>query len=99
MDTPIDHRNASLCETASGTPLVNTWTSLAYQPLMAEAEAPKQWNRPNSPAGKPHSANNPAQLQALPDTGMPRYTNGGQSPSASRTPSPRSSASASAACS
>ena len=42
MDTPIDDRDAGLCETASGTLLLNTFTALAYEPILTEAEAKKQ---------------------------------------------------------
>jgi len=34
MDTPIDDRDAGVVETAAGSLLVTTFTSLAYQPLL-----------------------------------------------------------------
>src|SRR5581483_1306533 len=38
MDTPIDDRDAGLCETQSGALLLTTFTSLAYEPVLARAE-------------------------------------------------------------
>ncbi len=38
MDGPIDDRDAGIVETAKGTILVTTFTSLAYQPLLEKAE-------------------------------------------------------------
>ena len=48
LDTPIDDRDAGVVETAAGTLLVTTFTSLAYVPHLAQAEAlkpgdPKAW--------------------------------------------------------
>ncbi len=40
-DGPIDDRDAGIVETAKGTLLVTNFTSLAYQPLLAKAEAAK----------------------------------------------------------
>lgn len=37
MDTPIDDRDAGICETSKGTLLVTTFTSLAYEPILAKA--------------------------------------------------------------
>ncbi|MFN0166162.1 MAG: sialidase family protein [Bryobacteraceae bacterium] len=39
MDSAIDDRDAGVCETAKGSILVTTFTSLAYQPLLEKAEA------------------------------------------------------------
>lgn len=41
MDTPIDDRDAGLCEAASGALLLNTFTSLAYEKILAAA---KDWD-------------------------------------------------------
>jgi hypothetical protein len=38
MDCPIDDRDAGVLETAKGTILVTTFTSLAYEPILARAE-------------------------------------------------------------
>lgn len=38
MDCPIDDRDAGVLETAKGTILVTTFTSLAYEPILAKAE-------------------------------------------------------------
>jgi sialidase-1 len=38
LDTPIDDRDAGVLETAKGTILVTTFTSLAYEPILAKAE-------------------------------------------------------------
>lgn len=47
MDSPIDDRDAGICETAKGSLLVTTFTSLAYQPILERAAAgkddPKIW--------------------------------------------------------
>jgi hypothetical protein len=39
LDSPIDDRDAGVLETARGTLLVTTFTSLAYEPLLKEMEA------------------------------------------------------------
>ena len=44
LDTPIDDRDAGIVETPTGALLVTTFTSLAYEPILAKA---KDW-----PAGK-----------------------------------------------
>ncbi len=38
MDSPIDDRDAGICETARGSLLVTTFTSLAYEPILDQAE-------------------------------------------------------------
>jgi hypothetical protein len=38
MDSPVDDRDAGVCETARGTLLVTTFTSLAYETLLEKAE-------------------------------------------------------------
>ena len=41
LDGPIDDRDAGVLETAKGTILVTTFTSLAYEPLLRKAEQMK----------------------------------------------------------
>ncbi|MEM9658190.1 MAG: sialidase family protein [Planctomycetota bacterium] len=43
MDGPIDDRDAGVVETAHGSILVTTFTSLAYQPIMQKAEQVGDW--------------------------------------------------------
>lgn len=43
MDTPIDDRDAGVLETDQGTLLVTTFTSLAYEPILARAEKSGTW--------------------------------------------------------
>src|SRR5262249_30226227 len=80
LDSPIDDRDAGVCETAAGTLLVTTFTSLAYQPLLDGA---KDW-----PAGRLanwQAANRRAsekQRRALLGTWMLRSTDGGMTWSA-----------------
>jgi hypothetical protein len=38
LDTPIDDRDAGVLETPAGTLLVTTFTSLAYEPVLARAK-------------------------------------------------------------
>lgn len=42
IDGPIDDRDAGVVETPNGTILVTTFTSLAYEPMLAKAEAAAQ---------------------------------------------------------
>ncbi|MCA9054739.1 MAG: exo-alpha-sialidase [Planctomycetaceae bacterium] len=44
LDSSIDDRDAGITETAAGTLLVTTFTSLAYEPLLAKAEAADNWD-------------------------------------------------------
>ena len=45
MDTPIDDRDAGILETARGTLLATTFTSLAYEPILAKGLAdPSSWD-------------------------------------------------------
>ena len=41
VDSPLDDRDSGVLETRAGTLLVTTFTSLAYEPLLAKAEAVK----------------------------------------------------------
>lgn len=78
MDTPIDDRDAGLCETASGALLVNTFTSLAYQPLLAEAEAKGHWDPARLARWQAvQRATTPAQRQSLRGAWMLRSADGG----------------------
>ncbi len=43
MDGPIDDRDAGVLETAKGTILITTFSSLAYQPILARAEEAGNW--------------------------------------------------------
>jgi hypothetical protein len=43
MDGPIDDRDAGVLETAKGTILITTFTSLAYEPILARAEKEGNW--------------------------------------------------------
>ncbi len=43
IDGPIDDRDAGILETAKGTLLVTTFTSLAYEPTLAKAEKEGNW--------------------------------------------------------
>lgn len=78
MDTPIDDRDAGLCETASGALLLNTFTSLAYEKLLAEAETKKQWDPARLSRWQAvQRATTPAQRQSLLGAWMLRSTDGG----------------------
>jgi sialidase-1 len=50
LDGPIDDRDAGLLETAQGTLLVTTFTSLAYEPALQKAEAAAGHGTPTMPA-------------------------------------------------
>jgi sialidase-1 len=80
MDSPIDDRDAGVAETASGALLVTTFTSLAYEPLLAKAV---DW-----PAGKlrrwqaAHARASAQQRKALLGCWMLRSADGGMTWSA-----------------
>jgi sialidase-1 len=44
LDGPIDDRDSGVLETAKGTLIVTTFTSLAYEPILAKANAEKKWD-------------------------------------------------------
>ena len=79
---PIDDRDAGICETPAGTLLATTFTSLAYEPVLARAEgwAPEKlerWKAVNRRATE-------GQRKELLGTWMRRSTAGGMTlPSAS----------------
>jgi len=52
LDGPIDDRDAGILETAQGTLLVSTFTSLAYEPGMQKAVAAARLGRPTFSAQK-----------------------------------------------
>jgi sialidase-1 len=75
MDTPIDDRDAGVFETAAGSLLVTTFTSLAYQPLLDRA---KDW--PAEKLARWQAVNRRTvekQRQALLGTWMLRSSDGG----------------------
>jgi len=43
MDSPIDDRDAGVLETARGTILITTFTSLAYEPILTKAQQTGNW--------------------------------------------------------
>ncbi len=45
LDGPIDDRDSGVVETAKGTLLVTTFTSLAYEPLLAAAKQGGKWEQ------------------------------------------------------
>ena len=45
MDGPIDDRDAGIVETAKGTLLVTTFTSLAYESILKQAEQQGNWDK------------------------------------------------------
>lgn len=49
LDGPIDDRDAGILETAKGTLLVTTFTSLAYEPGLHKAEANAEQGKPTMP--------------------------------------------------
>jgi sialidase-1 len=75
LDTPIDDRDAGICETAKGTLLVTTFTSLAYQDVFKKAagwpeERIARWKAADRRGTQ-------AQFDALLGTWMLRSTDGG----------------------
>lgn len=44
LDGPIDDRDAGVLETAAGTILITTFTSLAYEPILSRAEQQDKWS-------------------------------------------------------
>jgi hypothetical protein len=80
MDSPIDDRDAGVCETAAGSLLATTFTSLAYQAILDRAkgwpeERLERWRAVNRRASA-------AQRQALLGCWMLRSTDGGMTWSA-----------------
>ncbi len=75
MDTPVDDRDAGIIETPGGSLLVSTFTSLAYQKILAKAEG---WDEERlerwRSAGRGTTAQ---QRESLLDAWMLRSTDGG----------------------
>lgn len=78
MDSPIDDRDAGICETAAGTLLVTTFTSLAYERTAVSKLAPERAARWEAVARR----TNPEQRRALLGTWMLRSADGGMTWSA-----------------
>ena len=79
MDTPIDDRDAGILETDRGTLLATTFTSLAYEPILAEAEAnPASWDAARLARWQSvHQQLTPEQRTATLGTWMVRSTDNG----------------------
>jgi hypothetical protein len=82
VDSPIDDRDAGVCETAAGSLLVTTFTSLAYQPILERAEAgkddPTRWPEDRLRRWQAaHSRIAPAEREALLGCWMLRSTDSG----------------------
>lgn len=82
LDGPSDDRDAGVLETAKGTLLVTTFTSLAYEPLLKKAEAqqgqPGAWPEVRLNAWKAaHNRLSAEQRQAALGEWMIRSTDGG----------------------
>jgi len=74
-DSPIDDRDAGVCETAQGTLLVSTFTSLAYEDVLARA---KDWPEEKLERWRAvERRTTPEQRQALLGTWLLRSTDGG----------------------
>ena len=78
MDGPIDDRDAGVLETARGTILVTTFTSLAYEPILTQAEKngdidSERWQRWQ----RAHNRVSAEQRQATLDVWMKRSTDDG----------------------
>lgn len=83
LDGPIDDRDAGVVETAQGSILVTTFTSLAYEPVLAKAEAikpgqPGAWEELRLKEWQAvHHRLTPAQRNSELGTWMIRSTDGG----------------------
>ena len=78
MDGPIDDRDAGVLETAKGTLLVTTFTSLAYESILHKAEQAENW--PGDKLARWQSAHqrvSEAQRQAALGVWMKRSTDSG----------------------
>lgn len=79
LDSDIDDRDAGVVETARGTLLVTTFTSLAYEPALAAAEKAGQWPPERLARWKAaHNRLNGEQRQAELGQWMIRSTDGGR---------------------
>lgn len=83
LDSAIDDRDAGVLETAKGSILVTTFTSLAYEPLLTQAEKRAQEKKPSWPEEKikrwqaAHRRLSPQQRKAELGQWMIRSTDGG----------------------
>ncbi len=83
MDSGIDDRDAGVVETAKGTILVTTFTSLAYESILARAEKQKPGTSGAWPAERlrrwqaAHRRLSPEERRAVLNVWMVRSTNGG----------------------
>lgn len=78
LDGPIDDRDAGVLETAKGSILITTFTSLAYEPILARAEKDGNW--PADRLARWQAAHNrvgAAQRKAALGVWMIRSTDGG----------------------
>jgi sialidase-1 len=78
MDSPIDDRDAGLCETAAGSLLATTFTSLAWEAVRRDGWPPERLARWEAAARRAA----PQQRKALLGTWMLRSTDGGMTWSA-----------------
>lgn len=77
MDSPIDDRDAGVLETANGTILVTTFTSLAYEPILHSAES-RAWSEERLARWRAaHQRVSPAQRKQELGVWMIRSTDGG----------------------
>jgi sialidase-1 len=80
MDGPIDDRDAGVLETARGTILVTTFTSLAYEPILMRARTSSEANNERWQRWEQaHNRVSAEQRQATLDVCMKRSTDGGVS--------------------
>jgi hypothetical protein len=78
MDGPIDDRDAGVLETAKGSILITTFTSLAYEPILAKAEQEGNWAADRLARWRAvHHRVNPEQRKAALSVWMIRSTDGG----------------------
>lgn len=78
LDGPIDDRDAGVLETAKGTLLVTTFTSLAYEPLLQNAEKAGNWTAEKLARWQAaHQRVSAEQRQAALGVWMKRSTDGG----------------------
>jgi hypothetical protein len=83
LDSAIDDRDAGVLETAQGSILVTTFTSLAYEPILERAQSPRPdergaWTPERLSAWRAaHDRLSPAQRQAELGQWMIRSTDGG----------------------
>jgi hypothetical protein len=78
LDGPIDDRDAGVLETATGTILITTFTSLAYEPILQKAERERTWDTEELERWQAaHGRVSAEQRQAALGVWMIRSTDGG----------------------